>query len=65
MATLLRGRVVRRRRFAMMWWLAREFVVLAEVDEKRDRLIIVDATNEALAERMLKSVGWYQREMVR
>lgn len=60
----MQARIARRRRFALMWWLPQEYVALAMVDESRDRLIIVDATSEALAHELLKTVGWYQREMV-
>ena len=55
---LLRRKIVRRRQFAFMWWLARGYVILACHDEVRDRLILVDATDESLADEVIKSVGW-------
>lgn len=55
---LIRQRVIRRRRYAWAWWLAKGYVVLARHDEQRDRLVIVDATDETLAREMMDSVGW-------
>ena len=41
-----------------MFWLAKGYVVLARHDQARDRLVIVDATDEALARELMDSVGW-------
>jgi hypothetical protein len=55
---LIRQQAVRRRRYSWMWWLASGFVALAKHDEARDRLVIVDATDEGLARQIMDSVGW-------
>ncbi len=55
---LVRRRVVRRLQFSWMWWLARGYLVLARHDERRDRLVFVDATDEKVAEEVMASVGW-------
>lgn len=55
---LVRQQVVRRRRFTWAWWLAKGYVVLARHDQERDRLVIVDATDEVLAREMMGSIGW-------
>lgn len=51
-------KVVRRRRFSWMFWIAKGYVVLAKHDEERNRLVIVDASSEELARAVFKSVGW-------
>lgn len=47
----------RRRRFFLNRWLAARFVSLALHDEARDRLVIVEATSEALARQLAGTVG--------
>jgi hypothetical protein len=59
---VLRQQVVRRRRFFFMWWQAPGYSVLAKHDVSRDRLVIVDATEESLAREVMDSVGWAAKE---
>lgn len=59
---VLRQRVVRRRRFFFVWWKAPGYTVLAKHDVLRDRLVIVDATEESLAREVMDSVGWAKME---
>ncbi len=54
----VRQQVVRRRRYGWAWWLAKGYTVLARHDQERDRLVIVDATDEALASELMDTVGW-------
>lgn len=54
----LRQQVLRKRRFVWAWWLAKSYTVLARHDAERDRLVIVDATDESLARELMQSVGW-------
>lgn len=51
-------RMVRRRRFAWMRWLPRDIVTWALNDARRDRLVIVQASDESLAGDAARSVGW-------
>jgi hypothetical protein len=51
----------RRRRFFFMRWLARNSVTLALHDKTRNRLVVVQAPDEKLAESVAKSIGWADR----
>jgi hypothetical protein len=51
-------RLSRRRRFAWMRWLPRDIVTWALHDGRRDRLVIVQASDELLAGDAARSVGW-------
>ena len=55
---LVRQRLARRRRYGWAWWLAKSYVIFARHDRQRDRLVVIDATNTALAEELMASVGW-------
>lgn len=52
------GRLRRRRRFVFMRWIATAFVTYALHDRDRDRIVIVQATDDELARRTCESVGW-------
>jgi hypothetical protein len=45
--------MIRRRRFCWMRWIAAELVTYAAHDEPGDRLLIVQATDDALARQAL------------
>jgi len=53
-----RQMIVRRRRFAWMFWLGKGYVALGRHDQQRNRLVVVDASSEELAESIMQSVGW-------
>jgi hypothetical protein len=53
-------RLVRRRRFVFQRWLAPRFVTWALHDPQRDRLVIVQATDDDLARQIAATVGWAQ-----
>lgn len=55
---LLRQDSRRRLRWTWQWWIAPGFVTLARHDRQRDRLVVIDATSQALATEMLESVAW-------
>lgn len=57
---LVQGKIIRRRRFSWMWWMAEGYTFLAHHDHARNKLIIVDATSETLAHEIFESVGWAQ-----
>ena len=46
-----------RQRFAWMWWLPREQTTLALHDAPRDRIVIVQASEDAVARSIASSVG--------
>ena len=52
----------RRRRYFWMRRLPRTFASFALHDEQRDRLVIVEATDEPLAREVVQTVGWAKRE---
>jgi hypothetical protein len=56
----LRGPMHRRRRFFFLRKLPREQVTYAMHDEARDRIAIVQSSDEDAAQAALKSVGWAQ-----
>ena len=60
---LVRQQVVRRRRYGWAWWLAKGYTVLARHDQERDRLVIVDATDEMLARELMDSGAWAAKQM--
>lgn len=51
-------KVVRRRRFCWMFWLVRQFMVLARHDQAKNRLMVVDASDKKLAREIMQSTGW-------
>lgn len=53
-----RQKVIRRRRFFWMFWLPKGFTVLARHDQAKNRLVLVDASEEKLASEIMQSAGW-------
>jgi hypothetical protein len=47
----------RRRRYAWVWWFAKEWMTYVLKDEARDRLVIVQSTDATLAMHIASSVG--------
>ena len=56
-------RFERRRRLIWNTGLPPELVVMALHDANRDRLVFVEAKDEAAAEELARSVGWAAREV--
>jgi len=48
----------RKRRLFWMFWHPRGYYAIARHDQERDRIVIVDATSEELAQDVLQSIGW-------
>ncbi len=61
---IMRRTLVRRRRFAWMWWQAGEYTLLARHDIARDKLLIVDSTDADMAHDALERAGWAQTPVV-
>lgn len=57
LAGVQRGQV-RRRRFFFKWRVSRSLVTWALHDEARDRLVLAQASDEAMGEEAIRSVGW-------
>lgn len=59
---LIRRRIARRWQYGWMRWLPREYVALAKHDTLRDRLVLIDATDQATADAVMQSVAWAKVE---
>jgi hypothetical protein len=57
-ADVVARKIGRRRRFSWMFWLDKGYVALAKHDQERNRLVIVDASDEQLAREVLNTIGW-------
>jgi hypothetical protein len=55
-------KMVRRRRYAWLWWEPKSYVTTALHDELRDRLVIVQSTDESIIPDVVATVGWAERE---
>ena len=55
-------KMVRRRRYAWLWWEHVSYVTTALHDETRDRLVIVQSTDAAMIPEIVATVGWAEKE---
>lgn len=58
----LKATMTRRRRFCFAWWQAKSQTLVAVHDKQHDRLLILQATDENMIEKIQPTVGWARRK---